>query len=66
MYVGKEYHLWDKWLHIIKFTCNDHLHSSIGFSQFYVLYGQTCRALITHSTSNDMIREINEIGSRES
>ena len=68
MYVGKRQQSWDKWLHLIEFAYNDHVHSSIGVSPFYVLYGQECRTPITLSTPNtrfesinDMIREMNEI-----
>lgn len=68
MYVGKKQHSWDKWLHLIEFAYNDHIHSSIGVSPFYVLYGQECRTPITLSTPttrfesiNEMIKEMNEI-----
>ena len=68
MYVGKRQQSWDKWLHMIEFTYNDHIHSSIGVSPVYVLYGQECRTPITISTPNtrfesinNIIREINEI-----
>ena len=67
MLVKKQYS-WDKWLHMIEFAYNDHLHCSIGVSPFYVLYGQECRTPITLSTLstrfesiNDMIKEMNEI-----
>jgi hypothetical protein len=67
MYVGKRQQSWDKWLHLIKFAYNDHVHSNIGVSRFYVLYGQECRFPITLATpntqfesNNDMIREMNE------
>ena len=68
MYVDKKQNSWDKWLHMIEFAYNDHLHSSIGVSSFYALYGQECRTPISLSTSNtrfesinDMIREMKEI-----
>ena len=53
---------------MIKFVCNDHLHSCIGISSFYILYGQECRTHISLFMSkfrfekiNDMIKEMNEI-----
>ena len=53
---------------MIEFAYNDHIHSSIGETPFYVLYGQECRTPITLSTPNmrfesinAMIREMNEI-----
>ena len=68
MYVGKRQQLWDKWLHMIEFSYNDHIYSSIGVSLFYVLYGHEYRTPVTLSTPNtrfesinDMIREMNEI-----
>jgi hypothetical protein len=68
IYVGKREQSWDKWLHMIEFAYNSHVHSSIGVSPFYILYGQECRTPITLSTPNtrfesinDMIREMNEI-----
>ena len=68
MYVGKKQHSYDKWLHMIEFAYNDHLHSSIEVSPFYVLYGQECRTPIKlfapnnrFESINEMIREMNEI-----
>jgi hypothetical protein len=68
MYVGKKQHSWDKWLHMIEFAYNQNIHSSIGVSPFYALYGQECRTPVSLSTPstkfesiNDMIREMNEI-----
>ena len=68
MYVDKRQQSWDKWLHLIEFVYYDYIHSSIGVSPLYALYGQECRTLVTLSTSNirfesinNMIREMNEI-----
>ena len=61
MYVGKNQHSWDKWLHMIEFAYNDHLHSSIGINPFYVLYGQECRTPITLSAPNTRFESINKI-----
>ena len=36
MYVGKKQRSWDKWLHMIRFSYNDHIHSDIGISPFHV------------------------------
>jgi len=53
---------------MMEFAYNDHLHSSIGVSPFYVLYGQECRTSIILSIPNtkfeninDMITEMNRI-----
>jgi hypothetical protein len=68
MYLGKRQQSWNKWLHLIEFVYNDHVHSNIVVNLFYVLYGQGCRTPITLSTPNtlfesinDMMREMNEI-----
>ena len=50
MYVGKRQQSWYKWLHMIKFAYNDHVHGNIGVSPLCILYGQQCRTLITLST----------------
>lgn len=44
MYVGEKQHSRDKEFFIIEFAYNDHLHSIIGVSPFYILYGQECEA----------------------
>ena len=38
IYVGKRQQSWNKWLHLIEFAYNDHIHSSIRASPLYVLY----------------------------
>ena len=53
---------------MIEFAYNQNIHSSIGVSPFYALYGQECRTPVLLSTPNtkfesinDMIREMNEV-----
>ena len=61
MYIGKKQHSWNKWLYLIEFAYNENIHSSIGVSSFYVLYGQNCRTPIFLSTSNTKFESINDI-----
>jgi hypothetical protein len=68
MYVGKKQHSWVKWLYLVEFAYNEKLHSSIGVSPFFALYGQECRTPISLSTPNlkfesinQMVREMNEV-----
>lgn len=39
MYVGKKQYSWDKWLYMIEFAYNDHLHSIVVViqSMFYMV-----------------------------
>lgn len=53
---------------MIEFAYNDHVHSRIGVSLFYVLYSQEYRTIVTHSNFdikldivNEMIRKIEKI-----
>jgi hypothetical protein len=52
----------------VEFAYNEKLHSSIGVSPFFALYGQECRTPISLSTPNSrfesinqMVREMNEV-----
>ena len=59
MYGGKRQLSWDKWLHMIEYAYNDHIHNSIGVNPFYVLYGQECKTPITLSTPSTRFESIN-------
>ena len=61
IYVDKKQHSWDKWLHMIEFAYNDHIHSCIGVGPLYVLYGQNVETPITHSTANTRFESINDM-----
>ena len=60
MYIGKRQQSWEKWLYLYKFTYNQRLHSSIGCSSFFVLYGQDCKTPMTTSTPTSSFEHVNQ------
>lgn len=55
MYCIDQQYKWEDFLALVEFAYNKSYHSSIGMTQFKILYGHKCRTLVSWDQVEDKV-----------